>query len=63
MATREAGILSFFLGRIGSLTAHCVRSSRWSGGFCEARGGGSGKADARLIAIGELDTGCLECPL
>jgi hypothetical protein len=26
------------------------------GGFCGARGSGPGKADARLIAIGELDT-------
>src|ERR1039457_3645541 len=62
---REA-ILSFFLGRIGTLAADYFCGSRRFGrfgGFCGARGSGPGKADARLIAIGELDTGCLECPL
>jgi hypothetical protein len=60
-ATREASILSFFPGRIGSLAADCFRGSRRfgrCGGFCGSRGSGPGKADARLIAIGELDTGC-----
>jgi hypothetical protein len=59
-ATREAGILSFFPGRIGSLAADCFRSNRRFGrrcGFCGFRGSGPSKADARLIAIGELDTG------
>ena len=63
MDCREA-ILSFFLGRIGTLAADYFCGSRRFGrfgGFCGARGSGPGKADARLIAIGELDTGCLEC--
>src|ERR1035437_7122042 len=65
-ATRETEILSFFLGCIRSLAADCFRGCRRfgrCGGFCGTRGSGPSKADARLIAIGELDTGCLECSL
>ena len=48
-ATREAGILSFFLGRIGSFATDCFRGSRRFGrccGFCGARGSGPRKTDA-----------------
>jgi len=54
-------ILSFFLGRIGSFAAEYFRGSRRfgrCGGFCGSRGSGPSKANARLIAICELDTGC-----
>ena len=64
IARRKASILSFFPGRFGSLAADRFRGSQrfgHCGGFCGSRGGGPGKADARLIAVGELDTGCFEC--
>ena len=51
--------LSFFLGRIGIFAPDCFRGSHRFGrcsGFCRARGSSPRKADARLIAIGELDT-------
>ena len=63
---REASILPFFLWRIGSLASDSFRGSRRfgrCGGFCGSRGSGPSKAHARLIAICELDSGCLECPL
>ena len=59
-ATREASILSF-LGRIGGLASDCFPGSRRfgrCGGCCGSHGSGPSKANARLIAICELDTGC-----
>jgi hypothetical protein len=54
-------ILSFFLRRIGSSAVDYFRGSRRfgrCGGFCGSHGSGPSKADARLIAICEFDTGC-----
>jgi YqaJ-like viral recombinase domain len=56
-------ILSFFLRRIGSSAVDYFRGSRRfgrCGGFCGSHGSGPSKADARLIAICEFDTGCLQ---
>ena len=50
--------LSFFLGRLGGLATDYLRPSgpfSRAGGFCNARRGDLGKADARLITVCELD--------
>jgi hypothetical protein len=50
--------LSFLLGRLGGLATDYLRPSgpfSRAGGFCNARRGDLGKADARLITVCELD--------
>jgi hypothetical protein len=50
--------LSFLLVRLGGFAADYFR-----GNPSALRASGSGEADARLITIGELDAGRLECTL
>jgi hypothetical protein len=58
--------LSFFLARLGAFAADYFRgnpSALRAAGLSGARCSGFGEADARLITIGELDAGRLECTL
>jgi hypothetical protein len=58
--------LSFLLVRLGGFAADYFRghpSALRAAGLSGARCGGFGEADARLITIGELDAGRLECTL
>ena len=49
--------LSLLLGRLGGFAAGCLRGNR------RVRCSGLGEADARLITIGELNAGRLQCAL
>ena len=58
--------LSFLLVRLGGFATDYFRghpSALRPAGLSGARCGGFGEADARLITIGELDAGRLECTL
>src|SRR5262245_33359368 len=63
---RSGPHLSFLLVRLGGFAADYFRgnpSALPAAGLSGARCSGFGEADARLITIGELDAGRLECTL
>jgi hypothetical protein len=64
--TKSALHLPFLLVRLGGVAADYFRghpSALRAVGLSGARCGGFGEPDARLITIGELDAGRLECTL